>query len=93
MDPDRGGWLTDEGLATVWEQLHRLVRSGRFDDAPSLLRIVVRRAYAGEAAAAQTGFGAPTLGVDFGVGTQQHRRPVPARPDFGRGAEISATTG
>ncbi len=54
------GWLTDEGLATVWEQLHRLVLAGRFEDAPGLLRVVVRRAYAGEAAAAQTGFGSPT---------------------------------
>ncbi len=54
------GWLTDEGLAMVWEQMNRLVLAGRFDDAPGLLRVVVRRAYAGEAAAAQTGFGSPT---------------------------------
>ena len=54
------GWLTDEGLAIVWEQMDRLVKSGRFDDAPGLLRVVVRRAYAGEAAAAQTGVGSPT---------------------------------
>ena len=54
------GWLTDEGLATVWEQMHRLVQTGRFDDAPGLLRVVVKRAYAGEAAAAQTGVGSPT---------------------------------
>jgi len=54
------GWLTDEGLATVWEQMHRLVQTRRFDDAPGLLRVVVKRAYAGEAAAAQTGVGSPT---------------------------------
>jgi hypothetical protein len=54
------GWLTDEGLATVWEQMDHLVKTGRFEDAPGLLRVVVRRAYAGEAAAAQTGVGSPT---------------------------------
>ena len=54
------GWLTDEGLAVVWEQMDRLVQAGRFDDAPGLLRVVARRAYAGEAAAAQTGLGSPT---------------------------------
>ena len=54
------GWLTDEGLATVWEQMDRVVRTGRFDEAPGLLRVIVRRAYAGEAAAAQTGLGSPT---------------------------------
>jgi hypothetical protein len=37
-----------------------LMKTGRFDDAPGLLRVVVRRAYAGEAAAAQTGVGSPT---------------------------------
>ena len=51
------GWLTDEGLSVVWEQLDRLVRAGRFADAPGLLRIAARRAYAAEAAAAQTGLG------------------------------------
>lgn len=54
------GWLTDEGLATVWEQMDRVVRTGRYDEAPGLLRVIVRRAYAGEAAAAQTGLGSPT---------------------------------
>jgi hypothetical protein len=54
------GWLTDEGLAVVWEQMDHLVKVGRFEDAPGLLRVVVRRAYAGEAAAAQTGVGSPT---------------------------------
>jgi len=54
------GWLTDEGLAVVWEQMDRLVKAGRFEDAPGLLRVVARRAYAGEAAAAQTGVGSPT---------------------------------
>jgi hypothetical protein len=54
------GWLTDDGLATVWEQMDHLVKTGRFEDAPGLLRVVVRRAYAGEAAAAQTGVGSPT---------------------------------
>ncbi|HEY5150628.1 MAG TPA: hypothetical protein VIJ23_12555, partial [Mycobacterium sp.] len=54
------GWLTDEGLAVVWEQMDRLVKAGRFGDSPGLLRVVVRRAYAGEAAAAQTGVGSPT---------------------------------
>lgn len=52
------GWLTDEGLASVWEQIDRLVRTGRLADAPGLLRIAVRRAYAAEAAAAQTCMGA-----------------------------------
>ena len=51
------GWMTDEGLADTWEQMDRLMRSGRFDDAPGLLLKVVRRAYAGEAAAVQTGMG------------------------------------
>lgn len=51
------GWLTDEGLSVVWEQMDRLVRAGRFADAPGLLRIAARRAYAAEAAAAQTGVG------------------------------------
>jgi hypothetical protein len=60
----KAGWLTDEGLAVVWEQLDRLVRTGRFADAPGLLRIAVRRAYAAEAAAAQTGMGsASTRGL------------------------------
>ena len=54
------GWLTDEGLAVVWEQMDRLVQAGRFEDAPGLLRVVARRVYAGEAAAAQTGVGSPT---------------------------------
>jgi hypothetical protein len=48
------GWLTDEGLSEVWEQMDRLVRAGRFADAPGLLRVAVRRAYVAEAAAAQT---------------------------------------
>lgn len=60
----RAGWLTDEGLSDVWEQMDRLVRSGRFTDAPGLLRIAVRRAYAAEAAAAQTCMGsASTRGL------------------------------
>jgi hypothetical protein len=63
----KAGWLTDEGLATVWEQMDRLVRAGRFDDAPGLLRLAAGRAYAAEAAAVQTGMG---VGVD-------------ARPDRG----------
>ena len=54
------GWLTDEGLSVVWEQMDRLVRAGRFADAPGLLRIAARRAYAAEAAAAQTGVGSTT---------------------------------
>lgn len=54
------GWLTDEGLSVVWEQMDRLVRVGRFADAPGLLRIAARRAYAAEAAAAQTGVGSTT---------------------------------
>ena len=54
------GWLTDEGLSAVWEQMDRLVRTNRVQDAPGLLPIVVRRVYAGEAAAAQTGMGSPT---------------------------------
>ena len=58
------GSLTDEGLGDVWEQIDRLVRSSRFDDAPGLLVRVVRRAYACEAAAAQTGMGsAATRGL------------------------------
>lgn len=58
------GWLTDEGLSDVWEQMDRLVRAGRFADAPGMLRLAVRRAYAAEAAAAQTGMGsASTRGL------------------------------
>lgn len=56
----KAGWLTDEGLSVVWEQMDRLVRAGRFADAPGLLRIAARRAYAAEAAAAQTGVGSTT---------------------------------
>ena len=56
----RAGWLTDEGLSVVWEQMDRLVRTGRLADAPGLLRIAARRAYAAEAAAAQTGVGSVT---------------------------------
>ncbi|MGS0686509.1 hypothetical protein ACVBEQ_15415 [Nakamurella sp. GG22] len=60
----RAGWLTDEGLAVVWEQIDRLVRLGRFADAPGLLKVAVRRAYAAEAAAAQTCMGsASTRGL------------------------------
>ena len=60
----RAGLLTDEGLAIVWEQIDRLVRAGRLADAPGLLRIAVRRAYAAEAAAAQTCMGsASTRGL------------------------------
>lgn len=33
------GWLTDEGPSVVWEQMDRLVRAGRFADAPGLLRL------------------------------------------------------
>lgn len=51
------GWLTDEGLSVVWEQMDRLVRAGRFAEGPGLLRIAARRAYAAEAAAAMTGLG------------------------------------
>lgn len=58
------GWLTDEGLSVVWEQMDRLVRTGRFADGPGLLRIAARRAYAAEAAAAMTGLGsASTRGL------------------------------
>lgn len=58
------GWMTDEGLSVVWEQLDRLVRLGRLADAPGLLRIAVRRAYAAEAAATQSGMGsASTRGL------------------------------
>lgn len=58
------GWLTDEGLSEVWEQMDRLVRAGRFADAPGLLRVAARRAYAAEAAAAQTCMGlASTRGL------------------------------
>jgi hypothetical protein len=60
----KAGWLTEEGLAPVWEQMDRLVRAGRFDDAPGLLRLAARRAYAAEAAAMQTGMGsASTRGL------------------------------
>ena len=40
--------------------MDRLVRTGRFADGPGLLRIAARRAYAAEAAAAQTGVGSAT---------------------------------
>ena len=64
------GWLTDEGLSDVWEQLDRLVRAGRFADGPGLLRVAVRRAYAAEAAAAQTCMGsASTRGL---IGAVRH---------------------
>ena len=66
------GWMTDEGLADTWEQMDRLMRSGRFDDAPGLLAKVVRRAYAGEAAASQTGMGsASTRGLVTAVAQSQ----------------------
>jgi hypothetical protein len=59
------GWMTDEGLADTWEQMDRLMRSGRFEDAPGLLLKVVRRAYAGEAAAVQTGWDRPQLAASW----------------------------
>ena len=69
------GWMTDEGLADTWEQMDRLMRSGRFDDAPGLLTKVVRRAYAGEAAAVQTGMGsASTRGLVAAVARSEARR-------------------
>ena len=70
------GWLTDEGLATVWEQMHRLVQTGRFDDASGLLRVVVKRAYAGEAAAAQTGIGSPTTRGLIGAIRRAEAAPI-----------------
>ncbi len=70
------GWMTDEGLAAVWEQMDRLVQTGRFADAPGLLRVVVRRAYAGEAAAAQTGFGSPTTRGLIGAIKRHEALPV-----------------
>ena len=70
------GWMTDEGLADTWEQMDRLMRSGRFDDAPGLLAKVVRRAYAGEAAASPDRYG---IGIDPWAG---HRsRTVSGCPD------------
>jgi len=69
------GWMTDEGLADTWEQMDRLMRSGRFEDAPGLLTKVVRRAYAGEAAAVQTGMGsASTRGLVAAVAHSEARR-------------------
>ena len=69
------GWMTDEGLADTWEQMDRLMRSGRFEDAPGLLTKVVRRAYAGEAAAVQTGMGsASTRGLVAAVTHSETRR-------------------
>ena len=70
------GWMTDEGLATVWEQMDRLVQTGRFEDAPGLLRVVVRRAYAGEAAAAQTGLGSPTTRGLIGAIKRREAAPI-----------------
>ena len=80
------GWLTDEGLSVVWEQMDRLVRAGRFADAPGLLRIAARRAYAAEAAAAQTGVGSassrgsdrrgPPRGPARGEPARRQRRPT-----------------
>ena len=82
------GWLTDEGLAIVWEQMDHLVKAGRFDDAPGLLRVVVRRAYAGEAAAAQTGVGSPTTrGL---IAARPQFRGCPGRADRCRGLDSGA---
>ena len=72
----KAGWLTDEGLAPVWEQMDRLVRAGRFDDAPGLLRVAVRRAYAAEAAAMQTCMGSASTRGLIGAVRRDDVRPV-----------------
>ena len=53
------GWFSDEGLADVWEAVNRLLAKGQIEVAPSVVRRVAQRSYAGEAAAAQTGVGTP----------------------------------
>jgi hypothetical protein len=80
------GWLTDEGLSVVWEQMDRLVRAGRFADAPGLLRIAARRAYAAEAAAAQTGVGSTTTRGLIGAVRRDEVGPV------GEYADVATTT-
>jgi len=82
------GWLTDEGLSVVWEQMDRLVRAGRFADAPGLLRIAARRAYAAEAAAAQTGVGSTTSRGLIGAVRRDEIGPVGEYAD----AAITTTT-
>jgi hypothetical protein len=79
----KAGWLTEEGLAPVWEQMDRLVRAGRFDDAPGLLRLAARRAYAAEAAAMQTGMGSASTRFGRGGGRWAARSGVDA--NVGRG--------
>ena len=72
----KAGWMTEEGLAPVWEQMDRLVRAGRFDDAPGLLRLAARRAYAAEAAAMQTGMGSTSTRGLIGAVRRDDVRPV-----------------
>src|SRR3954454_21294744 len=64
------------GWRPVWEQMHRLVKTGRFGGASGLLRVVVRRAYAGEAAAAQTGVGSPTTRGLIGAIRRAEATPI-----------------
>lgn len=72
----KAGWLSDEGLAPVWQQMDRLVRAGRFDDAPGLLRLAARRAYAAEATAMQTGMGSSSTRGLIGAVRRDDVRPV-----------------
>lgn len=84
------GWLTDEGLSVVWEQMDRLVGAGRFADAPGLLRIAARRAYAAEAAAAQTGVGSTTSRGLIGAVRRDEVGPVGAYADAAIPATVEA---
>ena len=45
------GWISDEGLADVWEAVNRLLVKGQIEMAPSVVRRVTQRSYAGQAAA------------------------------------------
>src|SRR5690349_22314989 len=83
------GWLTDEGLSEVWEQMDRLVRAGRFADAPGLLRVAVRRAYAAEAAAAQTCMGSASTRGLIGAIRSADVRAVSSLDDDSHAAEVS----
>jgi hypothetical protein len=85
----RAGWLTDEGLSDVWEQMDRLVLAGRFADAPGLLRVAVRRAYAAEAAAAQTCMGSASTRGLIGAVRSADVHAVSALVGDSRAVEVS----
>src|SRR4029078_7788729 len=81
------GWMTDEGLAAVWEQMDRVLPAGRFEDRNGRVGVVVRRCCAGEGAAAQTGLGSPTTRGLMGA---IKRREAATVGEYGWGDPVQA---